>query len=112
MLLGKKDDAGHILPKVLGGGLDYNLFPQNPAVNREYFHRVVVQPLIDFLEQNPNGEVEYQVRLICNPGQTRPFGFYVLTRCYLNGNVYMDFNKGKGYYFGWWLNPHPNEDEY
>ncbi|CAG2112484.1 unnamed protein product [Medioppia subpectinata] len=109
---GKSDDAGHMLPKVLGGGLEYNLFPQNPAVNREYFHHDFVQQLIHFLEQNPNGNVEYQVRLIYNPGQTRPYGFYVLTRCYLDGKVYMKFNHGKGYYMDWRWNPDPNTNEY
>jgi hypothetical protein len=109
----KGDQVGHILPFVLGGGLEYNVFPHNPATNVEYCHEHFARLAVEFLEQNEgrNAHVEYQVRLIYNPGQTRPYGFYVLVRGYINGKLVIDFNR-RGYIFEWLSNPHPDDPNY
>jgi hypothetical protein len=78
-----KDDVGHIIGNQFGGPMrNYNLYPQNPSINRGHW-KSVEDNIIKWLRSGKYSDIniEYQARLVYeNPKATRPEGMHFLVK--------------------------------
>uniref|UniRef100_A0A914XSQ6 Type VII secretion system protein EssD-like domain-containing protein n=1 Tax=Panagrolaimus superbus TaxID=310955 RepID=A0A914XSQ6_9BILA len=71
-----QDDAGHIIPKVLGGkGGPSNIFPQNSNLNQRLWKQACDELLLHIRERPYSKTVDVQIVFKYKPGSNRPWIF-------------------------------------
>jgi hypothetical protein len=77
------DDVGHIIGNQLGGPMrNYNLYPQNPSINRGHW-KSVEDTIVKWLRSGKYSDtnIEYQARLVYeNERAMRPEGMHFLVK--------------------------------